>query len=123
MSFYSTRNAVLLSVTQVGVIVFGILGLAASRKLIEAGGARVPAISQFLMDYGAALLALPLLWIVAAVKAEKSRNLSDEWKALVFHSGTALLLALLCLIGYGVAQPWFHLDWGAKIREKNQAEM
>lgn len=122
MDIFSRRNAVLLSLMQVGVVVFGILGLAASRKLFEAGGDKVPALSLFLLNYGEVLLAAPLLWIAVAMRARRAAALPDEIKTLFFFSGFAVLAALVILIGYGVAQPWLHADWGAKMREKNSVE-
>ncbi len=111
MQAFTVRNAVIVSLVQVAIIVFGTLAIGLNHKVwkMTAGEMAPPAILLQLRDYGAALLVIPLLWIALAVWVRSSARASDPAKALAFLSGFALLAALFALMCFGLFSPW--LDW------------
>jgi hypothetical protein len=112
---FSSRNAVVLALLQVGVIVIGILGAGASAKVLLAGNhGPTPWITRVVIDYGVAALALPVVWIGAYVRFARRPEASDSGKALAFATGLVLLAIIAGVVAWGIVQPWTRLDWGLR---------
>ena len=110
MLVFTTRNAVLVALFQVGVIVFGVLTSGLSQKWWASLNTPLPATTLFLIHYGVVLLCLPVLWIAVVLRVGLSAW-ADEVKGLAFGSGFILILGLLIFIGYAVLAPWRHHDF------------
>jgi hypothetical protein len=100
---FTARNAVLLALLQVGVIVGGTLATGITRKLW--GDMELPFATFFLSNYGVALFTLPLGWITFAMVARLNAKLSDEARDLVFSLGFLILFGLILFEGYAVLNP------------------
>ncbi len=110
---FTIRNAVLVALMQIGVIVAGVLAAAVDNKWWTSMGAlALPPPTSILMNYGVAALAMPAVWIIIVLLLRGRPNVSDDVKAFAFFSGTILLLTLGVFVGYAVLTPWFHVEWG-----------
>ncbi|MBI2929707.1 MAG: hypothetical protein HYY24_28955 [Verrucomicrobia bacterium] len=105
---FTTRNAVVVALMQISVIVSGVLGAGVLLRILE----RVPASTRFLVDYGVALLAIPLIWISAAVVVRSRSAISESTKSVAFWLGLALLLALMLFVANALIGPWLGMDGG-----------
>jgi hypothetical protein len=112
---FSSRNAVVLALLQVGVLVLGILGAGASARILQAGNhGPTPWLTRVVINYGVASLALPVIWIGAYVRFARRPEASESAKALAFATGLVLLAILSGIVVCGIAQPWMRLDWGLR---------
>ena len=100
---FTTANAVLIAVVQVGIIVGSVLGAGLWRKILE--GKPLPSVTEFLIQYGVLLLGVPLVWISWAGWVRIRKDTAEEVKNLAFLSGIVMVVALLVLGGYGVLSP------------------
>lgn len=101
------RNAVRLALGQVLVVVMGTLGNAATGHWAVIAGQPPPAFPQWLADYGAWFLLLPLLWIGGFAKVVNDPEVEIELKQTIFWVGVGLALVLLLLMGAGMLTPFF----------------
>lgn len=109
MLLFTTRNAVMESLSQVGVIVFGALAAGISRKAFELAPLPVP--TTVLLDYGVLLFTVPLVWVSVILWLRLQIKISEWTKRLAFASGLALLMLLTAVVGDAVALPWLGVDW------------
>ena len=103
---FTSRNAVVLALTQVGVIVAGVLACGASSKAWGNSGLDLPAATAFLLLAGPFLLLVPLVWIVVAMLVRQRASWSEDARQLVFAGGLLLLVALVVFEAYGIVSPW-----------------
>ncbi len=115
MLIFNTRNAVLVALGQVGIIVMGVLAAGLSYKWWTAGSAMIPLTTSFLVNYGIVLFGLPIVWVATVVRVGQMPAVSDETKGLAFLSGFIILLALLVLVVHGVFTPWLSCHMGELI--------
>ncbi|MDB6023993.1 MAG: hypothetical protein JWM68_216 [Verrucomicrobiales bacterium] len=111
MLVFTTRNAVLVALVQVAIIVLGVLAAGLSYKWWAFQELPLPGTTWLLINYGIAFLTLPVLWIGSVMWLRLSAVLSDELKGLTFLSGFILILMLLILIGHAVFAPWMHYNF------------
>jgi hypothetical protein len=100
---FTTANAVLIAVVQIGIIVGSVLGAGLWRKILE--GKPLPVVTEFLIHYSVLLLAVPLVWISWAAWVRVRKDTPEAAKDLAFFSGIAMVVALLVVGGYGVFSP------------------
>ena len=115
---FTVQNAVRVALAQVGVIVFGVLGAATSRRCWTAfdGFIPVPDAITLAVHYGPLAMVVPLIWICLALTLRQRPGVSEDVKNLAFWAG--LLLALGLAWGFGVADvgPWFGNDFNMRGR-------
>jgi len=110
---FTVRNAVLIALMQIGVIVTGVLAAGVCNKWWTSTGAiGLPLPTLFLINYGVVALSIPMLWIVAVLQLRRRPEVSDDAKDLAFLSGIILLLVFCIFVGYAVLSPWLQVDWG-----------
>ena len=110
MDYFMTRNAVILALVQVGVIVFGVLTAGAAAKWHTTQTfLRVPPATTFLAEYGFVALALPVAWVTTAVRVKQRDGESERSKLFIFSSGVVLLLVLLLVVVYAAVGPLFRV--------------
>ncbi len=100
------RNSAILALSQTGLLVVGILAVAASNRLARSLGR--PDVEDFLyfMNHGWLLLPLPIVWMSAAGGWLLRRNVSASRESLAYLSGALLLMALASALILEVAEPW-----------------
>lgn len=101
------KNAVRLALGQVLIVVMGTLGNAATGHWAIIGGQEPPPFSQWLADYGAWFLFLPLFWVGGFARLANDPELDDSVKKTAFWVGVALALILVLLMGAGMLTPFF----------------
>lgn len=95
MLAFTIRNAVVIALAQVAIIVAGILGAGATGRILETNpNALMPPALQVLVSYGAFLLVVPLAWITIALLIRRNPRCGDAIKVLTFVSGPVLALTL-----------------------------
>jgi len=102
----SIRNSVVVALTQTGVLVIGILGVAASNRLASKLGFPSLGESLFFINYGWLLMPVPLVWITVTGWLLTHRRSRDGWKTAAFMTGRAIAVLL---IGGAVFESW--LPW------------
>jgi hypothetical protein len=103
----SIKNIVIVAISQVGVIVFGVLGAGICRKY----GVLVPLPTVILYNCGVMGLSIPLTWSIGAVALQLRENVSDDIKTLMFGLGVLVLVALAIFCLYADISPWLNIMW------------
>lgn len=106
---FTNSNAVLVAVTQVGVIVLGILAAGVSQKIWTDTGIPITAATSFFLNFGFLFLAIPLLWISTAIALRQRPSVPEEIKTLAFWSGSALIVSLAVFELYVIFRPWLNV--------------
>jgi hypothetical protein len=109
MLIFSVKNAVLLALMQVGVIVAGVLAAATTSKLRSMWDITPPDGTEAFASYGVFLFLVPLAWITLALRLRGATDISDRAKAATFLSGIGLLVLLLVYIWSSVVQPFLRV--------------
>jgi hypothetical protein len=117
VEFFTTRNLVILALFQIGTIVAGVLGAGAAIKWHwEVNFNPSPDYlywPRVIADYGFALLLLPLIWAVIALRTIRRPGSSDASRIVSVASGFLLLFVLIvCLWNVSLGQV-FRLIVGA----------
>jgi len=101
----SVRNSVILALSQTGVLVVGILAVAASNRLARSLG--YPDLRDFLffMNHGWLLLPLPVVWMALAARLLAGKAWNGR-EASVLLSGVALLAVLASAVAVDAWEPW-----------------
>jgi hypothetical protein len=100
------RNAARLGLFQVGLIVGGVLGAAATLRLWNEFGLHgIPWYTEYLRDYGFWLLPLPVVWIALAM----SMRQKDGGEVWAYFSGWVVIFALTALALGADVFPWLRL--------------
>jgi hypothetical protein len=113
VEYFTVRNTVILALTQVGVIVAGVLGAGAVVKWHTTMTVRSPAATTLMVEYGYLALALPLAWTALALYMLRTIEHDESPGWLVFCTGVALLLLLLLAVGCGVVSPFLQMFGGS----------
>ncbi len=108
---FTIRNATLVAIMQVGVIVAGVLAAGLWHKAATADGILIPFPVAFLYSYGSVGFVIPLAWIVVALLLRSRPEVSDEMKRLVFWFGVLVLIALITFVIYANVSPCFRIMW------------
>jgi hypothetical protein len=100
------RVSLTLALIQTGVLVVGILGVAASNRVASELG--YPDLRDFLffMNHGWLLLPVPVVWMAVAGRFAVARNLRSANATAVFLSGAALIVMLMGALALDVIEPW-----------------
>lgn len=100
------RNAVMLALAQTGLLVAGILAVAASNRL--ARGLGYPDLRDFLffLNHGCLLLPVPVIWITLAAGLQLRPARRGTSHAMVSMSGIFLLATLVTAIAWETIEPW-----------------
>ena len=109
MLVFTTRNAVLVALIQVGVIFAAVLGAGLAVRLYESGDATAPAMAVWIARCGLLLAAVPLAWLYLALRLRRNPETSDARKAWAFMVGLGLVGALVWLTFLSGVRPTF--DW------------
>lgn len=107
---FSVRNAVLVAIMQVGVIVAGILAAGLVFKAWTSMNAPLPLPAAMLVNYGVLGFAIPLTWSIVALFLRGRSEVSDDLKNLAFWLGVLVLLALGFFVVYADLSPWLTFD-------------
>jgi len=102
----SLRNSVILALSQTGLLVIGILAVAASNRLAHSLG--YPDLRDFLffMNHGWLLLPLPVIWMAVAGRFLLARGARGSRETAVYLSGFVMLVVLAGAITLDAAEPW-----------------
>jgi hypothetical protein len=109
MLSFTIRNAVIVSLFQIGVIIFDALAAGSSRN--TSGKAPLPLPKVALLDCGVLLLTVPLVWVPATLWFLLLADISERTKSFAFASDLVLLMLLMASMGYAIAFPWLNVDW------------
>lgn len=101
MLLFTTTNAILVALLQVGVVCAAVLSAGLGRNLLDKASLPSSTPTLLLYHYGFWLLTLPLLWIAGAMWFKRNPKRSDSAKGAVFLLGLAVLLALFVLFVIG----------------------
>ncbi len=112
---FNVRNAVMLALMQIGVIVFGVCGAGASRRAWTAmeDKLQIPDSISQVIHYGPLAMVIPLGWALFVLWLRERPAVSDEAKSMAFYSGVVLVVLLGLIMGVAVIKPWLGIDWGA----------
>jgi hypothetical protein len=106
----SIKNIVIVAISQVGVIVFGVLGAGVFHKECSLTGMAMPSLVALLYGYGFMGLCVPLAWSVGAVVLQLRPDVSDD-RTLMFWLGVLTFVALAFFCLYADVSPWFNIMW------------
>ena len=109
---FSIKNAVYVAITQVGVIVIGVLAAGLCHKAQADMGVQFPAAYMLLLNHPVVFLMIPLVWITTVLSIRSLPEASEDVKNLAFWSGVLLLILLLIFVVRANVIPWLNLDWG-----------
>jgi len=101
------KNIAILGLTQIGVVVFGVLGAGATYKLDATFGVTQTSATKFATEYGFLFLALPSAWIVVAMIVQhRLENEDDGPEVLTALTGVIVLLLLIVGAVAAAVAPW-----------------
>ena len=103
---FTTQNAVKLALMQIGVIVAGILAAGIGYHAVNEMGGTVPVSTVFLVHFGFWLLALPLGWIIVAMRLRNHPGISDGFKTTAFLVGIVMVVLIALLALHAGITPW-----------------
>jgi hypothetical protein len=108
---FTVRNAVLVALMQVGVIVAGVLAAGTSRRAwLAVNSSPVPDSVSQVLSYGPPALVIPLIWIVFVLLLRQRPEVSDDARTLAFYSGILIVVVLGVALGGAVLHPWLGAD-------------
>lgn len=93
---FTQSSAVLVAISQVGVVVAGCLGAATAHRLTGGFGRSMPLATILLLDYWMLFMAVPLIWI-SALRLRERAEVSNDAKVTTFWFGVFLLAAMALL--------------------------
>ncbi|HSY44261.1 MAG TPA: hypothetical protein VK811_10160 [Candidatus Acidoferrum sp.] len=105
----SIKNIVIVAISQVAVIVFGVLAAGVFHKESILTGVLMPAPVLTLYRFGFIGLAIPLAWSIGAIVLQLRANVSDDIRTLMFWLGVLVLIALAIFCLYADVTPWLNL--------------
>jgi len=105
----SIKNIVIVAISQVGVIVFGVLGAGVFHKESTLTGVLMPGPVLMLYRFGFIGLAIPLAWSIGAVVLQLRADVSDDIRTLMFALGILVLVALGIFCLYADVSPWLNI--------------
>jgi ABC-type microcin C transport system permease subunit YejE len=105
----SIKNIVIVAISQVGVIVFGVLAAGIFHKESSLMDVLMPWSVATLYRYGFLGLSVPLAWSIGAVVLQLRANGSDDIRTLMFWIGVLVLIALAIFCLYADVSPWLNI--------------
>jgi hypothetical protein len=102
MLAFTPKNAVVIAVLQLTIIVMGVLGAGIVHKLDHQ---HLLLTTRVMLENGYWLLFVPLGWIAVALKIRNSTEMSDRKKQWAFAAGVLFLVLLLAGAGDAVFRP------------------
>jgi hypothetical protein len=108
---FTVRNATLVAIMQVGVIVAGVLASGLWHKFATDSHMAMPFPASLIYYYGTIGFAIPFIWIICALLLRGSDKVSDEIKSLAFWLGVLVLFALVIFVIYANVLPCFRIMW------------
>ena len=113
LRMFSIRNAVVLAVLQVAVIIAGIFGAGAGNKMWNTMNDPLaePASLAHVLNFGPLALVIPPVWMLLVLFMRRNAHISDKAKSRFYGAGVCILAVLILLIIDMVVGPWFGLDW------------
>ena len=113
VEFFTLRNTAILGLTQVGVVVVGVLAAGACHKWYTTVGLTPYPLTALVAEYGSLALAVPVAWAALAVHVlRREDENADEWKFYTVFAGVAVLVLFVVGTGYAAAMPWLRLFGG-----------
>ncbi len=109
MQVFTTNNAVVVALLQVGVILSGVLFAGVGGRIYEDHGLPIPTLTAWSIHSGLALLGVPLVWTYCALRVRRNAQSSDSRKAGAFVSGLVLVGLLLALAFYAGMRPTYQI--------------
>lgn len=119
---FSVRNAVVVAVMQIGVIVAGVLAAGLWCHAAAIGNVNIPFPTLYLFSYGMCGFLIPLIWGSSAAFLIHHQKISDELKSLTFWLGVLILFAMIAFVLYADVSPFFHIVWNPQGGGTNDAE-
>jgi hypothetical protein len=104
---FSTRNTVILGLTQMGVIAAGVLAAGACCKWHTGFNLTPPSFTTLVADYGLVALVLPVVWTAVALRTLDWDDAGPKF--LAFCSGFVVLALLLVGVWVGAVGPLVRL--------------
>jgi len=117
---FSARNAVVVAIMQVGVIVIGVLAAGLWCHAAATDRVMIPFPTLCLFTCGICGFMIPLIWGSCAAFVIHQSKFSDELKSLIFWLGILLLLAMVIFVLYADASPFFRIVW--RVGNGNEGE-
>ena len=113
MNFFTTRNLVILALTQIGAITAGVLAAGTSVKWITMFNMCGPLRElELICDFGWLALALPIIWVTFALWEFRKEREDDGRKTTYVLLGVLLLALLIFGSWHWAVGPWLRLCWG-----------
>jgi hypothetical protein len=109
MSYFTTRNVVILALVQIGVCTLGVLAAAVSLKWHADFRMAQPTGLRYVAGYGWFALLLPVAWAAITLHLLRREEGSEGAKVLAVLSGVLLLAALVLVLWQTVGREWFRL--------------
>jgi hypothetical protein len=111
---FNIRNAVIVAMMQVGVIVAGVLACGVACKWLSRmlDGAELPGSVLLMRNYGFVALVIPLTWIAVALTMRERANVSENVKTLTYLLGIVILIGLIILFTHIIWSSFSNLDGG-----------
>lgn len=101
------KYSIHIALFQTGLLVAGILAVAASNRLAHGFGHQDLRDFSFFVNHGWLLLPVPLAWIAVASGVLLDRNERlRRWRRAVLLTGPALLLVLAAALSLELVEPW-----------------
>jgi len=99
------------ALSQVAVIVFGVLAAGICHKEWATYDMVMPLPVAMLYTYGFIAFLVPLVWVTCAVTLQVRANVSDDVRALMFWFGILVLIGLAVFCVYADVAPWLTGKW------------
>ncbi len=98
----SIRNALIVALLQVGVVVAGVLGVETGYFLDPDKSAFIQSLPGWLHNYGVVCLLIPPVWFCCFGWASISDGERGKIRKRIFWAGILVLLALALVMGYAM---------------------
>jgi len=102
----SIKNSVIIALVQTGLLVAGILGVAASHKLATKLGYPSRGDYLFFINYAWLLMPVPLIWITVTGWLLTQQRVRETWRTAAFMSGVVIAVLLTTGAAIEVCEPW-----------------
>ena len=109
MEFYTARNTAILALTQIGVIVGGVLAAGATVKYYTACNATLPSWTAPVASWGFLALVLPIVWAALALWLLLRGEDHDVARVVTFCWGVFMVALLLFGVACSSAGPLLRL--------------
>jgi hypothetical protein len=111
VEYFTLRNTAILGLTQVGVIVAGVLAAGAAQKWRTEFNIMLPRSTVLAAEQGHFVLVVPLVWTAVALWTLRPGD-HDEARVVAFCAGVLVLILLLAGVWHAGGRPFFNLLCG-----------